>query len=162
MMRHSLVKVRLPLRLGKEFGLGGGRIEASRLLNSIGEPLRVLDRAQRVCLEVDCLAHEDIASPILGFFIKDRLSQALCGENSIQWLPAWHQLAAGQRCRVVFEFDLPLLATGDYTITIALGAGSQENHVQHHWIHDALAFRSQASAKLTGLFELEQLSCTLL
>ncbi len=145
----------------KEFGLGGGRIESTRLLDMSGDEVRVLDRPQRVRLEVDCLANEEIVSPILGFFIKDRLSQALCGENSIQLLPEWQKLDAGQRCRLAFEFELPLLATGDYTISVALGAGSQQKHVQHHWIHDALAFRSQASPSLTGLFELERLSCAL-
>lgn len=144
----------------REFGLGGGRIESCRLLDAAGKPLTVLERAQRVRLEVECSAREDIHAPILGFFIKDRLSQALGGENSIAWLPAWKHLAAGSRSEIAFEFELPLLATGDYTISIALGAGSQQQHVQHHWIHDALAFRSQASPSLTGLFELEGVACT--
>lgn len=145
----------------KEFGLGGGRIEQFRLLNAAGEQLLILDKAQRVRLEVECLALDKIESPILGFFIKDRLSQALCGDNSLEWLPAWESLAEGERCQISFEFDLPLLATGDYTISIALGAGTQHKHVQHHWIHDALAFRAQAAPSLTGLFELEGLTCSI-
>ena len=144
----------------KEFGLGGGRIEHCRLLNTAGNTLTVLNHAQRVRLEVECSAHTDICNPILGFFIKDRLSQALCGENSIALLPNWKHIAAGSRCQITFEFELPLLATGDYTISIALGAGSQSQHVQHHWIHDALAFRAQALPSLTGLFELERVTCT--
>lgn len=144
----------------REFGLGGGRIESYRLLDANGNPLTVLERAQRVRLEVEFLAREDIQSPILGFFLKDRLSQALCGENSIAWLPEWTHLAAGSRSQVAFEFELPLLATGDYTVSIALGAGTQQQHVQHHWIHDALAFRSQASPSLTGLFALEGVACS--
>lgn len=144
----------------KEFGLGGGRIESCRLLDMAGRPLTVLEGSQRLRLEVECSAITDIDAPILGFFIKDRLSQALCGENSIVWLPDWQRIVAGSRCQVAFEFALPQLATGDYTISIALGAGSQLQHVQHHWIHDALAFRAQASPSLTGLFELEDVTCS--
>lgn len=144
----------------KEFGLGGGRIEKCSLFDAAGNKVTVLERAQRVRLEVECSARDEILSPILGFFVKDRLSQAICGENSIALLPEWKRFSAGSSCNVVFEFDLPLLATGDYTISIALGAGTQQQHVQHHWIHDALAFRSQASPSLTGLFELEGVACS--
>lgn len=153
-------RVDAPPSSDKEFGLGGGRIESCRLLDMTGRPLTVFERAQRLRLEVECTARTDIDAPILGFFIKDRLSQALCGENSIVWLPDWKHIAAGSRCQVAFEFALPQLATGDYTVSVALGAGSQLQHVQHHWIHDALAFRAQASPSLTGLFELEDITCS--
>ncbi|MDH0896623.1 MULTISPECIES: ABC transporter ATP-binding protein [unclassified Pseudomonas] len=144
----------------KEFGLGGGRIEKCSLFDAAGNKVTVLERAQRVRLEIECSARDEILSPILGFFVKDRLSQAICGENSIALLPEWKRFSAGSRCNVAFEFYLPLLATGDYTISVALGAGTQQQHVQHHWIHDALAFRSQASPSLTGLFELEGVACS--
>ncbi|WP_263143242.1 ABC transporter ATP-binding protein [Pseudomonas sp. RIT-PI-AD] len=144
-----------------EFGLGGGRIDRCELLDENGAPLRVLDRAQRVTLRICCTAKVAIDAPILGFFVKDRLSQALCGENSIEWLPEWRHIAAGETCQVAFEFWLPHLATGPYTISVALGAGTQQQHVQHHWIHDALAFKAQADASLTGLFELERFACRL-
>ncbi len=144
-----------------EFGLGGGRIEACELLGEDGQPLRLLDRAQRARLKVRCTAREAIESPILGFFVKDRLSQALCGENTLKWLPAWRRMAAGETCHLEFEFWLPHLATGEYTLSVALGAGTQQQHVQHHWIHDALAFKAQADVSLTGLFELERFACRL-
>ncbi|MET1079724.1 MAG: ABC transporter ATP-binding protein [Pseudomonas sp.] len=142
-----------------EFGLGGGRIESCQLLDAEGQVVRLLDAPQRVSLVVVCVAHTRIESPILGFFIKDRLSQALCGENSIKWLPERPEMPAGSRWRVEFEFLLPHLATGQYTISVALGAGTQAQHVQHHWIHDALDFKAQADPNLTGLFELEQVGC---
>ena len=41
----------------------------------------------------------------------------------------------------------------------AIVAGSQEKHVQHHWIHDALHFRSQADPALTGLMALDDPEC---
>ncbi|MES2817379.1 MAG: ABC transporter ATP-binding protein [Pseudomonadota bacterium] len=142
-----------------EFGLGGGRIESCRLLNQAGQVLHVLDGAQPVSLVVECAAQASIEAPILGFFLKDRLGQALCGENSIKWLAERRTMEAGSRWRVVFEFWLPCLATGQYTVSVALGAGSQQQHVQHHWIHDALAFKAQADPSLTGVFELERVSC---
>ncbi|TRX74091.1 ABC transporter ATP-binding protein [Pseudomonas mangiferae] len=144
-----------------EFGLGGGRIERCELLGEDGQPLRLLDRAQPVRLKVRCVARDSIEAPILGFFVKDRLSQALCGENTLKWLPGWQRMAAGETCELAFDFWLPHLATGEYTVSVALGAGTQQQHVQHHWIHDVLAFKAQADVSLTGLFELERFACRL-
>ena len=47
-----------------------------------------------------------------------------------------------------FEFRLPILTTGDYSIAVALADGSQESHVQHHWLHEALIVRVHASSTL--------------
>jgi lipopolysaccharide transport system ATP-binding protein len=73
--------------------------------------------------------------------------------------PDWAHLAAGQLATVEFGFWLPLLATGDYTVTVALAAGTQLEHVQHHWVHDILSFKASANPHLSGLFTLEQSSC---
>ena len=57
---------------------------------------------------------------------------------------------------VVAEFDflMPRMPAGDYTVTASIADGSQQDHVQHHWVFDALCFRSEctsASAGLVGL-----------
>jgi lipopolysaccharide transport system ATP-binding protein len=41
---------------------------------------------------------------------------------------------------------MPLLPVGDYSIAIAIANGSQEQHEQQHWVHDALLFKSGASS----------------
>jgi lipopolysaccharide transport system ATP-binding protein len=39
-----------------------------------------------------------------------------------------------------FEFVLPNLASGRYSVTTAIASGTLDVHVQHHWLHDALLF----------------------
>jgi len=148
-----------PQRSGEEFGTGQARIEEVRLLDETGRPLTLLLAPQRVRLRIRCRAHADIADPIVGFFVKDRLGQYLCGDNSLQRLPRFTRIAAGESVEVSFGFHLPQLASGDYSIGVAIAAGTQERHVQHHWIHDALHFRSQADPALTGWFVIEELDC---
>jgi lipopolysaccharide transport system ATP-binding protein len=46
---------------------------------------------------------------------------------------------------------MPLLPKGDYSVCVAVADGSQQDHVQHHWIHDVLLFRSESSSVCTGL-----------
>lgn len=138
-----------------QFGVGGGRILACALLNAQGEKLHLLDHAQRVVVQVKIEALQAINPPIVGFFVKNRLGQHVFGDNTIKLLPQWQALAAGEVCEIRFSFTMPSLATGDYSIGAALAEGTQLEHVQHHWIHDALAFKTKADPNLTGFMAID-------
>ncbi len=142
-----------------QFGDGAAEIVSCQLLSEKGHNLSLLMQAQKVTLQIICCATREITQPILGFFIRDRLGQPLFGENSIEHVKDWPSLLPGQRHTVEFSFHMPLLATGDYTLGVALGSGTQLKHVQHHWIFDACTFKSQASPHLTGFVQLEALRC---
>ena len=141
-----------------EFGTGEAHILACRLLSDSGSNLVLLDRSQKVTLEVKCTAFKDIKQPILGFFVRDRLGQPLFGENSLDFAHGWEFIEAEQTQVLRFTFAMPLLATGEYTVGVALGSGTQDQHVQHHWIYDAYAFKSQASPHLTGTIVLDEVA----
>ncbi|MDY0250837.1 MAG: ABC transporter ATP-binding protein [Pseudomonas sp.] len=141
-----------------EFGSGKVEITRCRLLDDADKELRLLEHAQTVVLEVHCRALEAIELPILGFFVRDRLGQPLFGENSIAWADDWQQMQAGGQYCLRFSFIMPLLATGEYTLGVAIGSGTQMQHTQHHWIYEAYAFKAQASPHLTGFMALNEVS----
>ena len=141
------------------FGTGLGQIMACRLLDTEGSEVLLQDTPGNFQLVVDVQALQEIQKPIVGFYIKDRLGQPVCGHNTLELLPDWESLSANSPRRIRFRFSLPLLATGDYTVTVSLAAGSQLDHVQHHWVHDILSFKASADRHLVGLFTLENLSC---
>lgn len=141
-----------------EFGTGEAHILSCRFLSESDTELMLLDRAQKVTLEVKCTAFKDIQQPILGFFVRDRLGQPLFGENSLEFAKGWALIEAGQTQVLRFTFAMPLLATGEYTVGVALGSGTQDKHMQHHWIYDAYAFKSQASPHLTGTIVLDEVA----
>lgn len=138
-----------------QFGLGGGRVVSCVLLDAEGRNIHLLDKAQKVIVQVEVQALQKIHQPIVGFFIKNRLGQHLFGTNTIKLLPDWKVMQEGELCQVRFIFDMPLLATGDYSVGTALAEGTQVEHVQHHWIHDALAFKAKADPHLTGYLTLD-------
>lgn len=138
-----------------QFGVGGGRIVSCLLLDSTGKNLHILDKAQDVVVQVNAQALQQINQPIVGFFIKNRLGQHLFGTNTIKLLPEWQVMDEGELCQVRFMFHMPLLATGDYSVGAALAEGTQVDHVQHHWIHDALAFKAKADPHLTGYLAID-------
>jgi lipopolysaccharide transport system ATP-binding protein len=144
------------------FGKRGALIHDVRLLDENGYPLAWIVGGEKVTLQVMVHAYQDLDSPIVGFYIKDRLGQTLFGDNT--FLSYKEQLVycqKGQEIQADFVFYMPLLPSGDYSITIAIANGSQEIHIQHHWIHDAVSFKSESSSVAAGLIGIPMLEVKL-
>lgn len=134
------------------FGKGGGSIVSVQLLDESDRPLAWVVGGENVKLVITCLANTDMAGPIVGFYVNDRLGQPLFGDNTFNFSDqASLVIAAGDRFKSEFGFRMPILPMGDYSITVALAEGTQQEHVQHHWMHDALILKSHSSSVSTGL-----------
>lgn len=82
---------------------------------------------------------ENIFQPIVGFTIKDRLGNVVFQSNSEVLQQEIN--TDNKTCEEYeFEFIFPELNVGQYTISPAIASGTQANHVQHNWIHDAYVF----------------------
>lgn len=144
------------------FGKGGAQIRDVFLLDENEHPLAWIVGGEKVTLRVIAHAYQDLDSPIIGFFVKDRLGQALFGDNT--FLSYREQLVycqGGGELQADFVFFMPLLPPGEYSITIAIASGTQEIHVQHHWIHDAVSFKSESSSVASGLIGIPMLEVKL-
>ncbi len=134
------------------FGKGGAQICDVRLLDENENPLAWIVGGERVTLRVIVQTYQDLNHPIIGFYVKDRSGQALFGENTfLTYVDYPAQCRSGNALLADFVFYMPLLPSGDYSITAAIADGTQEEHVQHHWIHDAVMFKSESSSVATGL-----------
>lgn len=135
-----------------EFGAGAARIVDVRLLDGDGDAHRLTAGGEVADLVIEAEVLRSIESPIFGFYVKDRLGQRLFGDNTyVSYHEQSLHVAPGTRLRAHFRFRLPVLPSGDYSIDVALATGTQENHTQQHWIHDALAFRASESTMRHGL-----------
>jgi len=144
------------------FGTGDAKILSVRLLDQGGAPLSWVVGGEDVILEIRCLANKDILSPIIGFQFKDRLGQTVFADNT--YLVYQHNPQAvtqGSELAARFEFRLPVLPGGDYSISVAIADGSQDSHVQLHWMHDALIVRVHASSVCFGLVGIPMKKITL-
>ncbi|TIC78506.1 ABC transporter ATP-binding protein [Crenobacter intestini] len=134
------------------FGKGGAEVVDVCLLDGDEQKLAWIVGGEKVNLRVTVHAYQDLDSPIIGFFVKDRLGQALFGDNTfISYLERPVCCLEGGFIQSDFVFYMPLLPAGDYSITVAIANGTQQEHEQHHWIHDAIIFRSESSSVVTGL-----------
>lgn len=134
------------------FGTGGASIREVRLLDDGHRQLTWAIGGELVELEIIAQCHIPLASPIIGFMVKDRTGQALFGDNT--WLlPESDRVTvvAGGWIKASFLFEMPRLPPGDYSTVVAIVDGTQELGVHHHWVHDALPFRSTSSSVASGL-----------
>jgi len=144
------------------FGKNGGLIEDVRILDSNGSTLNWVVGGEPVKLLIQARAVQDIHGAIIGFYVKDRLGQTLFGDNTcITTFGQAVNVRLDKQFEAVFEFNMPCLPRGVYSICVALAEGSQEEHVQHHWIHDAVLFESHSSFVATGLVGIPMKNITL-
>lgn len=103
-------------------------------------------------LRIEVTAHEPLSSPIVGFFLKDRLGQVLFGENTyLTYQHAPIAVAAGESFTATFEFTMPILPQGHYSFDVATAEGTYLDHRQADWVHDAFVLGSHSSSVSTGL-----------
>jgi lipopolysaccharide transport system ATP-binding protein len=134
------------------FGLGGAEIQNVQLLDNSNHPLAWIVGGEDVVLTIKVKALCDFSSPIIGFHFKDRLGQVIFADNTylVYRNKAVH-VSSGEVITARFSFRMPILPNGDYTVDVAIATGTQESHVQRHWVHDAIALRVQASSLSFGL-----------
>jgi lipopolysaccharide transport system ATP-binding protein len=134
------------------FGQGGAQIVEVTLLDPADNRLAWIVGGEQVKLRVVAKANGSLDSPIIGFYVCDKLGQTLFGDNTfLSYVDAPVPCDAGESLQAEFCFQMPLLPPGNYSITVAVANGTQDQHVQHHWVHDALIFRSENSSVATGL-----------
>lgn len=112
------------------------------LLDSItGEKTSVVEGNQelKLLLKIDVL--QKLEDPIVGFSIKDRLGTIISQTNSYVLGSDLATLHPNKSNVFSFDFRFPNLNHGQYTISPAIASGTQEDHRQHSWVHDALVLQ---------------------
>jgi len=134
------------------FGSGGARVTQVAFRSEDGRNLGWLVGGEPVVLEVLFHAEKQLHGVIVGFMVKDRVGQVLFGENTYL---TYHEdpvrMAPGDGGTARFAFRLPYLPVGDYVLSVSVSEGTQEHHLMHHWIHEALVFRCETSHMVFGL-----------
>lgn len=134
------------------FGTGGASLEQVELKTPNGDAQGWVEGGESVSLTVTVQANAPIESAVIGFIVKDRLGQSLFGENTYaRFRHDKVQLAPGEVASVRFDFRMPIMPQGAYTVDIAVADGTHDQHVQLLWLHDAMVFHSHTSSTSTGL-----------
>ncbi len=130
---------------------GVANIDSVVLCNDQGEPFNSFAGGEHVLLRVRATVHKPLKSPLIGFFVKDRLGQSLFGEHTYTYVQPPMQVEAGTCLEASFRFTLPLLPNGEYSMTVSIADGDPYANTQHCWLHDAVLIRVASSKLRYGL-----------
>jgi lipopolysaccharide transport system ATP-binding protein len=84
--------------------------------------------------------------------VKDRLGQALFGENTYEYTnPNNASISSQKKIKAEFVFHLPYLPNGEYSIVVSIADGNLEKNTQHCLMHEAVIFTVASSKKSYGL-----------
>ncbi|MGU7773631.1 ABC transporter ATP-binding protein [Burkholderia sp. MR1-5-21] len=128
------------------FGEGGARIVDVAFFDDEARRLDWIVGGETVTLRVTIAVDEPLVSPIVGFYLKNERGQELIGENTYAtFADRPVSCDAGDALCAEFSFIMPVLPIGSFSVNVAIAEGTQYDHVQHHWIHDALPLQVHAS-----------------
>lgn len=100
----------------------------------------VVTAGERLRITIDVVLGRAIAKPIWGYLVRDRVGNALFGQNSVGSSIETAPLQPG-RYVVEAELDWPEVEQGEYSLTVGLGSG---DHPLHHeivgWTQRVLRF----------------------
>ena len=121
-------------------------------------PLRTLDKTDAVIINIRISILEEIVGLLVGFTIKDRLGQKIIEENNSAYVsthPEKLRVPKGSVVSIKFEYVIPALATGKYSVDFAVAEGVQASHTPQCWLYDGMQFDSLPEDEVFGLISVK-------
>lgn len=132
-------------------------------ITSQGKPINVVRRGDVISIRMLVHASADVDEIIFGYNIKDRVGNAVFGENSLCLDASALHLDAGYNF-VEYSFIWPEVYPYKYTITVGIGQGLIPlGHVVQCWAHDIASITAVTPGRsIHGMFnnDLEALTVT--
>jgi len=126
----------------RQFGDRRVVIEALRV-RSRGGTAGVVHSGEPCEISFYCRALEPVTRPMAGFILRDRLGRDILADNSSLLKHEIPAFSRGKTYVLTFHLDAwPNLREDEYSLTAALADGSLTDHVQCHYVYDALVIRS--------------------
>lgn len=134
-------------------GLGGVEILSAGFLDELGFCIRDLIPDNKISLVINIRAKVNISSMLVGFSCKNKLGEVLFEENLNEFISDEAiNVESGKRVQIKFEWFMPKLRQGEYVFDLAVAEGTQENHVQHQWMYEALVVTIANPKIVYGMF----------
>lgn len=86
----------------------------------------------------------------IGVLLKDSLNNEILTFNSYMYDCPIKHLEANSKVKTTVKFKVPKVYPKEYIVTVALSEGTQQNHIQQHWIHEATTVNIMSSNNIDG------------
>jgi ABC-type polysaccharide/polyol phosphate transport system ATPase subunit len=96
---------------------------------------------EEMVIKIKFYSTENINNLIPGFTVYDYLGNAVFGANTALYDNKDVHFKEKNEHIVSFKFIVPLLKNGEYNISPAIAEGTLDEHIQQHWVHNAIQFK---------------------
>ncbi len=156
---ENLIDISLFNPGSESFGARGASFVDAYFVDADDRRVQSVVAEQQVALRLVARMHKAVEFPAFGISIKDRLGQFVISEGTDgAFRSAGLVFSAGDLITAEFRFLMPVLLQGQYSLDIAFAEGLGHEHVQHHWIHDAITITSMKGRLVQGIVGLPALS----
>ena len=92
----------------------------------------------------------DLHDAAIGVLFKDQLNFEVLTFNSYMYNCPLPYVEKGSTVRTTIRFKVPKIYPKEYIVTVALSEGTQQNHIQQHWIHEATTVQVVSTDHIDG------------
>lgn len=142
------------------FGDNKAKIKGISMFDEKEMKIHQTKSGDKITISILVNYNDTLVNPIIGFTIKDRIGNIVTQTNTFILNQKMQNTTVNRNYRYNFEFIVPPLKRGTYTVSPAVASGSQIEHTQHCWIHDALIIKidDQQEFDLEGFMVLDHVS----
>jgi ABC-type polysaccharide/polyol phosphate transport system ATPase subunit len=126
-----------------------------QILDARGIPCESVEHGGPIVVRVSAAFHEDVAQPIVGIMMRNRLGEDICGINTSAEAVELPPARAGQRFTVDFHLKLPLLVPGNYHVSPAVAQGTHEDFVVCDLVENAIRLVVQKKTIVYGYMKFD-------
>jgi lipopolysaccharide transport system ATP-binding protein len=137
------------------FGNGAAQVLGVELLDERQKPAREIFGGQSVIVRISAEFLRDVARPILGFTLRDRLGVEISACNTSYAGSALPAAKKTQICTSDFVIRMPRMSSGSYSISPAVAEGDVLKHDMCDWIDNALIFTLLSDELIYGTLKLD-------
>ncbi|MBI5885210.1 MAG: ABC transporter ATP-binding protein [Deltaproteobacteria bacterium] len=142
------------------FGDGGAIIKRVAFYGKDDfKKIAILEGGESVVFSLDIEVKEALDMPIVACRLDNKYGMHIFGVSNLTVGEELRPLNAGERVVVNIEFVFPKLGNGHYVIAAAIANGTNQAHVQQHFVHEAYivqVINPSVAAKMGHCIVLEQ------
>jgi len=101
-----------------------------------GSPTTLLTQGDYVSFICEFSTSIELHNVGVGVLFKDTLNNNILTFNSYMYDASIPSVKKGSITRVTIKFKVPKLFPRQYVVAVALSEGTQQSHIQQHWIHE--------------------------
>lgn len=92
----------------------------------------------------------DLYNVAIGVLFKDNKNNEIVTFNSYMYGCPINEVKKNAKIKTSVKFKVPKIYPKEYVVTVALSEGTQQNHIQQHWIHTATTINIISSNNIDG------------